>query len=163
MRLDSLQTLYVEELQDLLSAENQLVEALPKMENAATDPMLKAGFAQHLVQTREHVRRLEQILQRQGEGAGSEKCKGMEGLIEEGQKMIRRRQADPDAQDAGLIAAAQRVEHYEIAGYGTVRAYAKQLGHNEDVGLIEQTLMEERQTDEKLTTLAEGRINPRAA
>lgn len=162
MKLDSLQTLYIEELQDLYSAETQLVEALPKMEKAASDPTLKAGFAEHLVQTQEHVRRLETILQGHGEKAGGEKCKGMEGLIEEGEKMIRRRQADPDAQDAGLIAAAQRVEHYEIAGYGTIRAYARQLGHDQDIALIEQTLTEEKQTDEKLTTLAEGQVNPRA-
>ena len=162
MKLDSLQTLYIEELQDLYSAENQILEALPKMEKAASDPTLKAGFASHLVQTQEHVQRLVTLLQGHGEKVGGEKCKGMEGLLEEGDKMIRRRQADPAAQDAGLIAAAQRVEHYEIAGYGTVRAYAKQLGHDQDLSLIEQTLSEERLTDEKLTTLAEGQINPRA-
>lgn len=110
MRLDSLQTLYIEELQDLYDAETQILEALPKMERAATDPTLKQGFAAHLVQTQEQVQRLETILSGHGEKFRKEPCKGMEGLIEEGAKMMRRRQADPDAQDAGLIAAAQRIE-----------------------------------------------------
>lgn len=162
MRLDSLHTLYIEELQDLYSAETQLVEALPKMANAAADATLKEGFLRHLEQTKGHLQRLEAILDRHGEKYMKETCKGMEGLLEEGAKMMRRRSADPDAQDAGLIAAAQRVEHYEIAGYGTVAAYAKQMAHDEDLALLVQTLEEERTTDEQLTTLAEGRINPRA-
>jgi ferritin-like metal-binding protein YciE len=163
MRLDSLHTLYIEELQDLYSAETQLVEALPKMANAASDATLKQGFHLHLEQTQGHVQRLESILDRHGEKYMEEPCKGMQGLIEEGAKMIRRRGADPDAQDAGLIAAAQRVEHYEIAGYGTVCAYAKQMGYQEDLALLVQSLEEERLTDETLTTLAEEHINQRAA
>ena len=162
MRLDSLHTLYIEELQDLYSAETQLLEALPKMANAAADSALRDGFLQHLEQTKGHVQRLQTILDRHGEKYTKEMCKGMEGLIEEGAKMMRRRGADPDAQDAGLIAAAQRVEHYEIAGYGTVATYAKQMEHVADLALLVQTLDEERLTDEQLTTLAEGRINRRA-
>lgn len=162
MALDSLQALYIEQLQDLYSAETQLVEALPKMARAADDARLARGFEEHLNQTREHVRRLEQILDAHGERAGGVTCKGMQGLIEEGEEMLRKRGADAAAKDAGLIAAAQRVEHYEIAGYGTVCTYAKEMGHTRDLDLLKQTLSEEKMTDETLTTLAEGHVNRQA-
>jgi ferritin-like metal-binding protein YciE len=160
MEKNALQKLYVDELKDLYSAENQLVKALPKMAKAATSEDLKAGFEEHLEQTRGHVARLEKIFKALGESPKGKKCKGMEGLIEEGSEMI---QEDPGAEelDAGLIAAAQRVEHYEIAGYGCVRTYAELLGEEDAVELLEETLKEEKETDEKLTELA-GQINVEA-
>jgi ferritin-like metal-binding protein YciE len=155
MKANSLKRLYVDELKDLYSAETQLVEALPKMAKAATAADLRTGFEQHLVQTREHVARLEQIFKALGESPKGKKCKGMEGLIEEGEEMIKE---DPGAEelDAGLIAAAQRVEHYEIAGYGCVRTYANLLDEREAVSLLEETLNEEKETDSRLTGLAEN-------
>jgi ferritin-like metal-binding protein YciE len=127
MKENRLKHLYVEELKDLFSAENQLLKALPKMAKAATSEDLRAGFEEHLEQTREHVARLEKIFKALGETPGGKKCKGMAGLIEEGAEMIAE-DPDPEELDAGLISAAQRVEHYEIAGYGCVSAYAKLLG-----------------------------------
>jgi ferritin-like metal-binding protein YciE len=158
MKLESLKDLYLEQLQDLYSAETQLVEALPKMAEAATAPDLKKGFTDHLKQTQEHVKRLERIFKSLGEKAGGETCKGMEGLIKEGNQMAKMKGEDA-ARDAGLIAAAQRVEHYEIAAYGTVRTYAELLGHDEHVTLLDKTLNEEEDTDERLTQLAETHIN----
>jgi ferritin-like metal-binding protein YciE len=157
MEKNALRKLYINELKDLYSAENQLVRALPKMAKAADAEDLKAGFEEHLEQTRGHVSRLEKIFKALGESPKGKKCKGMEGLIEEGSDMI---QEDPEAEelDAGLIAAAQRVEHYEIAGYGCVRTYAQLLGEEGAVELLEETLKEEKETDEKLTALA-GQIN----
>jgi ferritin-like metal-binding protein YciE len=161
MKLESLKDLYLEQLKDLYSAESQLVEALPKMAEAATASDLKKGFTDHLRQTKEHVKRLEQIFKNLGEDSGGTKCKGMEGLIKEGEEMIKMKGEDA-ARDAGLIAAAQRVEHYEIAAYGTVRTYAELLGHDEHVTLLEKTLNEEEETDERLTQLAESHINEEA-
>ncbi len=161
MKLDSLQKLFVEQLQDLYSAEKQLVQALPKMAKAASSPQLQQGFTTHLEQTKGHAERLEKMFKTLGSTHGSKKCKAMEGLIAEGQEMMQE-DATPEVMDAGLIAAAQRVEHYEIAGYGTVRAYARMLGQQEALRLIEQTLEEEKQTDEKLTQLAESTINVQA-
>lgn len=158
MKLETLRDLYVEQLQDLYSAETQLVEALPKMAKGATNPQLKAGFQEHLAQTETHVERLEQIFKQLGEKPGSTTCKGMQGLIKEGDEMVKAK-GDSAAIDAGLIAAAQRVEHYEIAGYGCVRTYARQLGEQQAVSLLQKTLDEESQTDTKLTTLAEQVIN----
>lgn len=161
MKLESLQDLYVEQLKDLYSAEKQLIQALPKMEKAATNSQLKQGFNMHLEQTKGHVERIEKIFQTLGKSPSGKKCKAMEGLVEEGQETIAE-DAEPEVRDAALIAAAQRVEHYEIAGYGTVRTYAQMLGHNDQVRLLEQTLEEEKQTDRKLTQLAESSINIQA-
>jgi len=155
MRMTSLQDLYVDQVQDLYSAENQLVQALPKMAKAAYTDALRQGFLEHLEQTRNHVNRLEQIFTRMGTRAGGKTCEGMQGLIQEGEEAIAL-EGDPAVRDAALIAAAQRVEHYEIAGYGTVRTYAKQLGFGDDKSLLQKTLDEEGETDKKLTSLAEG-------
>src|ERR1700723_2926551 len=155
MKSNRLEHLYVEELKDLYSAENQLIKAIPKMAEASTSEDLRAGFEEHLGQTREHVARLEKIFAALDESPKGKKCKGMEGLIREGAEMI---EEDPAAEelDAGLISAAQRVEHYEMAGYGCVSAYAKLLGEDAAVSLLRQTLEEEKETDEKLTELAES-------
>lgn len=157
MELESLQDLYIHELKDLFSAESQLIKALPKMAKAATDPQLVEGFRRHLEQTKEHVARLEQILESHNETTRGPKCKGMEGLLKEGTDMIEE-DAEDDVRDAGLISAAQRVEHYEIAGYGTARTYANLLGDSKGAKRLQQTLNEEGATDKKLTQLAE-RIN----
>jgi len=143
MKENRLKHLYVEELKDLFSAENQLLRVLPKMAKASTSEDLRAGFEGHLEQTREHVARLEKIFKDLGETAGGKKCKGMAGLIEEGGEMIAE-DPDPEELDAGLISAAQRVEHYEIAGYGCVSAYAKLLGEDRALSLLKQTLEEEK-------------------
>ena len=161
MKANRLKHLYVEELKDLYSAESQLVKALPKMAKASTSEDLRAGFESHLGQTKEHVVRLEKIFKALGESPNGKKCKGMEGLIEEGAEMIKEDPA-PDELDAGLISAAQRVEHYEIAGYGCVSAYAKLLGEEQAESLLRQTLEEEKETDRELTQLS-GRINVEAA
>jgi len=153
MEMNRLKHLYIEELKDLYSAETQLVKALPKMANAASSEDLREGFEEHLGQTKEHVARLEKILKALGESAQGKKCKGMEGLIKEGSEMIEKDPA-PEELDAGLISAAQRVEHYEIAGYGCVGTYAKLLGEDQAVSLLRLTLDEEKKTDEKLTQLA---------
>src|ERR1700681_3508259 len=133
METNRLKHLYVEELKDLYSAENQLVKALPKMAKASTSEDLRAGFEEHLDQTKEHVARLERIFKALGESPNGKKCKGMEGLIKEGGEMIAEDPA-PEELDAGLISAAQRVEHYEIAGYGCVSALAKLLGEDQGMG-----------------------------
>jgi ferritin-like metal-binding protein YciE len=163
VKLDSLNKLFVHELKDLYSAETQLVEALPKMAEAASSPKLQEAFKAHLQQTQGHVKRIEQVFQELQHEPTGEKCKGMEGLIKEGESLIKKKkEMDPDVLDAGLIGAAQRVEHYEIAGYGTVIAFAKQLGKENFASLLHQTLDEEKSTDEKLTQLAESAINPQA-
>jgi ferritin-like metal-binding protein YciE len=161
MEMNRLKHLYIEELKDLYSAENQLVRALPKMAKAASSEDLRAGFEEHLGQTKEHVARLEKIFKALEESPKGKKCKGMEGLIKEGGEMIEEVLA-PEELDAGLISAAQRVEHYEIAGYGCVRTYAHLLGEDQAVSLLQQTLDEEKDTDAKLTQLA-GSINVEAA
>lgn len=161
MKESALKELYIDELRDLYSAENQLTKALPKMAKAATSDELRAGFEEHLEQTKGHVDRLEQIFKELGEKPTGKKCKGMEGLVEEGSEMIEEEDLEDEARDAGLISAAQRVEHYEIAAYGCVRTYAKQLGEDEASELLEQTLNEEKETDQKLTKLAE-KINVEA-
>ncbi|MBV9574159.1 MAG: ferritin-like domain-containing protein [Acidobacteriales bacterium] len=155
MKENSLRELYIEQLRDLYSAENQLIKALPKMAEAATSDELRSGFEEHLEQTREHAQRLETIFESLGEKPSGEKCKGMEGLIKEGSEVIDG-DFEEEVKDAGLIAAAQRVEHYEIAGYGCVRTYAELLEENEAVELLEETLEEEKETDQKLTQLAEN-------
>jgi ferritin-like metal-binding protein YciE len=156
MEHNALMDLYVDELRDIYSAENQLTKALPKMAKAATSEELSAGFEEHLEQTRGHVKRLEQIFSQLGEKPTGKKCKGMEGLIEEGKEMIDEDELDGEALDAGLISAAQRVEHYEIAAYGCVRTYAKLLGESDAAELLEETLSEEKETDQKLTSLAQN-------
>jgi len=161
MKLESLRDLYLEQLKDLYSAENQLVDALPKMADAASAPELKNAFREHLNQTRQHVERLEKIFQSLNQSPKGETCEGMKGLVKEGETMLKMK-GEPEVIDAGLIAAAQRVEHYEIAGYGTVRTYAELLGEQESVRLLERTLQEEEETDEKLTEIAESRVNEEA-
>lgn len=161
MRESTLKELYLDELKDLYDAENQLVKALPKMAKAATSEDLRSGFEEHLEQTKGHVQRLEQVFKLLGEKAKGKKCHGMEGLVSEGKEMMEE-DFEPDVMDAALISAAQRVEHYEIAAYGTVRTYADILGQNEAVSLLEETLSEEKETDEKLTELAQS-INLQAA
>jgi ferritin-like metal-binding protein YciE len=146
--------------QDLYNAENQLVKALPKMAKAASSDELRQGFGEHLEQTKGHVQRLEKIFQALGESPKGKKCKGMEGLIEEGSEAMEENY-EGSILDAALIGAAQRVEHYEIAGYGTVRSMAETLGETDHVSLLEETLEEEKETDEKLTKLAE-QINTQA-
>ena len=162
MELNSLRDLYIDELKDLWSAEKQLVKALPKMAKAANDPELSKAFMTHLRQTEQQVKRLEQIFEELGESPRGKKCVGMEGLIEEGQELIKEK-PEPDVLDAGLISKAQHVEHYEIAGYGTVRTYAQLLGADRQAQLLQQTLDEEGQTNKLLTQLAEGSINLEAA
>ncbi len=161
MGLNSLHDLLKEQLKDLYSAENQLVKALPKMAKAATSPELKAGFTEHLAQTRGQVARLEQIGEHLGFALRGKKCAAMEGLVEEGKELMEE-DAEPHVLDAGLICAAQKVEHYEIASYGSVHTWANLLGLTEVADLLEQTLNEEKETDEKLTELAQLSVNPDA-
>jgi ferritin-like metal-binding protein YciE len=161
MENNSLKELYIEQLRDIYDAENQLVKALPEMAKAATSEELRSGFENHLEQTKEHARRLERVFKDLGEKAKGKKCKGMQGLIAEGKEVIDEDFED-EVKDAALISAAQRVEHYEIAAYGTVRTYAEILGQKNAASLLEKTLEEEKETDEKLTELAEG-INVQAA
>jgi ferritin-like metal-binding protein YciE len=161
MKENSLRELYIEELKDLYSAENQLVKALPKMAKAATSEELQTGFVEHLEQTKGHVARLEEIFRALEESPKGKTCKGMEGLVKEGAALIAEKPGAEEL-DAGLISAAQRVEHYEIAGYGSVATYAKILGQTEAEKLLRETLNEEKQTDQKLTKLAE-KINVEAA
>lgn len=161
MALQNLDDLYLDQIRDLYSAETQIVEALPKMIEATSHDQLRAGFEHHLEQTREHVRRLEQIAQRLDEDPDGETCDGMKGLLKEGHKTIKKRQ-DSDVLDAALIADAQRVEHYEIAAYGCARTYAEALNRPEDAQLLQQTLNEEAETDRKLTEIAMSVVNPDA-
>jgi ferritin-like metal-binding protein YciE len=162
MKLETIKELYISELQDLYDAENQIVEALPKMANAASSPELKSAFQTHLQQTRGQVERLDRIFAKLGFPPRGKKCKGMAGLIAENEELLKQK-ADPDVRDAGLIGGAQKVEHYEIAGYGTVRTYARLIGDNDAANLLQQTLDEEGDTDKKLTALAERDINREAA
>jgi ferritin-like metal-binding protein YciE len=162
MELQTLKDLYIHELKDLFSAEKQLVKALPKMAKAASNKELADGFQEHLEQTKGHAQRLEQILSSHQQTTRGPKCKGMEGIVAEGAEMIEE-EADNEVKDAGLIAAAQRVEHYEMAGYGTARTYAELLGDKEGAKLLGLTLEEERQTDQKLSKLAKTAVNVAAA
>ena len=162
MKLNTLDALLHHELKDLYSAENQLVKALPKMAEAATNADLKAGFEAHLEETKGHVDRLTQISEQLGKSLGGHKCKAMEGLIEEGAELIEE-EANESVRDAGLIGAAQRVEHYEIAAYGTARTLAARLGLDDIASLLQETLDEEKATDVKLTEIAESEVNEEAA
>jgi ferritin-like metal-binding protein YciE len=161
LKLDSLRDLLIEELRDLYNAENQLVEALPKLAEAATSSELKSAFNHHLQETRQHVTRLERIFQQIGEKSSGETCEAMKGLIKEGDVLVKA-EGDPSVRDAGLVGAAQRVEHYEIAGYGTARSLARRLGENEIAETLQQTLNEEAQADKKLTSIAESQVNVQA-
>ena len=158
MSMDNLQELYVEELKDLYSAENQILKGLPRMIKAATHPQLKRAFAKHEKQTQQHVRRIERICKELGVSPRGKKCVGMEGLIEEGKDLIKEKPAEA-VLDAGLISAAQHVEHYEMAGYGTCRTWARLLGYQAHADLLQKTLDEEQQTDLDLTALAESIVN----
>ena len=158
MKLETLKDLYIQELKDLYSAEKQIIEALPKMVKAASDEQLATGFEEHFEQTKEHVARLEKILTSHDESTRGPKCEGMEGVLKEGDEMIKE-DAEEEVRDAGLIAAAQRVEHYEMAGYGCARTYAELLGDPDGAQLLQTTLTEESDTDKKLTQLAKSVIN----
>ncbi len=161
MPMESLHELYVEEIKDLYSAENQILKAMPRMIKAATHPQLKKAFAKHEKQTRGQVKRLERICKALDEKPTGKKCHGMEGLLEEAKDLMKEK---PDAfvLDAGLISAAQHVEHYEMAGYGTVRTWARLLGYSAQADLLQATLDEEQKTDLDLTALAEAMVNPDA-
>ena len=161
MHLEDLRDLYVEQLRDLYSAENQLVKALPKMAKAASNEELSQSFLDHLEETKGHVARLKDIFDKLGKKPTGKVCKAMEGLIEEGKEAIEE-DAEDEVKDAELVAAAQRVEHYEMAGYGTVRSFAKLLGDKDAVAILSQTLEEEAACDKKLTKLAESTINVEA-
>jgi len=153
MAANSLQELYVEQLQDLYNAEQQIIKALPKMIEAAQSDELRSALNEHLEVTRKQASRVEGICQERGEEAENEKCKGMEGVLKEGSDLLK--EVSDEIRDAAIIAAAQRVEHYEIAGYGTARTYANLLGYDEAAGLLEETLEEEKEADQKLNDLAE--------
>ena len=162
MELDSLEKLYIDELKDLYSAENQILKGLPRMIKAASSKELKRAFTDHERVTKRQVKRLDRIFKELGVSPRGKKCVGMEGLIEEAQELLQEK-PEPDVLDAGLIAKAQHVEHYEMAGYGTVRTYAEQLGLTKHAELLQQTLDEEGEADKRLTALAESSINLEAA
>ena len=158
MASESLQDVYVEQLKDLYSAEQQILKALPKLAQAATHADLRSAFQEHEVLTRTHVDRLEKIFSQLGEKPGGHKCKGMEGLLAEGDELLEEHE-ESEALDAAMIAAAQRVEHYEIAGYGSVRTFANMLGFADHADILQRTLDEEGETDQKLSSLAETVVN----
>jgi len=155
MELQTLNDLFVDQVQDLYSAEQQLVQALPKMAAAASNDELREAFQNHLTETQDHVRRISDIFGELGVSPSGEKCEGMEGLIREGEQALTA-QGDPTVRDAALIAAAQRVEHYEIAGYGTARTLADELDYDDAKDLLDQTLDEESNADKLLTKIATG-------
>lgn len=161
MKLENLNDLFLEQLEDIYSAEKQITKALPKMMEKATHPDLKYAFQMHLSETEKQIDRLDQVFEMIGKKPSSHTCEAMKGLIKEGEEMIGM-DGEPAVLDAGLIAAAQRVEHYEIAAYGTVCTYAKQLGQTQALNLLQQTLNEEKTTDEKLTMIAESKVNVKA-
>lgn len=154
MKATTLRELYVQELKDLYDAENQITKALPKMMKQASSDELRSALEEHLEVTKEQARRIEQIFESMGERLKGQKCKGMQGVIEEGSELLKEAE-DEDVRDAGIIASAQKVEHYEIASYGTVRTYAQLLGEDEAVELLQQTLDEEKEADQKLNGIAE--------
>ena len=160
-QLRTLDDLFQEQLKDLYSAETQLVAALPKMAARAQDPMLRQAFESHLRETQQQVQRLDQIGSQMGLDLGGHTCLAMKGLIKEGEEMMAE-DAEPEAMDAGLIACAQRVEHYEISGYGTARHFAERLGHTSAERLLAQTLSEEQNADTKLNDIAKNSVNAKA-
>jgi ferritin-like metal-binding protein YciE len=161
MKLNTLKQLYIEELRDLHSAENQLLKALPKMAKGASSEELKLAFENHLDQTKVHVERLEEIFERLDETPKGKTCQAMKGLVEEGSEILEE-DGEESVLDAGIIAAAQKVEHYEIASYGTVRTFAQLLGEDEAAELLQETLDEEGEADKLLTQLAQDMVNPEA-
>ena len=161
MKLDSLQILWIEELRDIYNAENQLLKALPKMAKGASSPELKQAFEDHLEETKGHIERLDEIFEKLDEKPTGKTCKAMKGLIEEGSEILEE-EGEAPVLDAGIIAAAQKVEHYEIASYGTVRAFANMLGEEDAADLLQQTLDEEGEADKKLNELAEEIVNVEA-
>ncbi len=162
MKLESLESLLIHEMKDLLNAEKQLTKALPKMAKAATNPGLRQAFEDHLEETRKQVHRLEEAIEHLGASARGVKCHAMEGLVKEGEELLKNDEVDPHVLDAALICAAQRVEHYEMAGYGCAVTFARQLNHTRVAELLETTLEEEKAADAKLTSLAESGINEAA-
>lgn len=160
-KMATLDDLYTDLLKDLYSAEKQLVKALPKIAKNAQSPDLQKAFQEHLKQTEGHVERIERIFSDMDGSPRGKKCVGMEGLIEEGNELLQE-DVEPDVLDAGLIAAAQKVEHYEISGYGTARAWAQRLGYDSAARLLKQTLDEESLANEKLTKIAESHVNMEA-
>jgi ferritin-like metal-binding protein YciE len=161
MKLDTLKKLYINELRDLYNAEHQLLKALPKMAKAASSEELKNALETHRDQTQKHVERLEQVFEELDETPKGKTCQGMKGLIEEGSDILDE-DGEPSVLDAGIIVAAQKTEHYEIASYGSVRTFAQLLGQNRAAELLETTLDEESETNERLNRLAEGMVNPEA-
>jgi ferritin-like metal-binding protein YciE len=161
MSATTLKELYVDELKDLYSAENQILKALPKMIKAASDDSLKTAFQEHLTQTEGHADRLKTIIEQLGEKPTGKLCKGMQGVLEEGAEALEESD-EPAIRDAAIIAAAQRVEHYEMAGYGSAREFAKQLGETDAVTLLDQTLSEEEAADKKLSKIATSSVNKEA-
>jgi ferritin-like metal-binding protein YciE len=162
MSLDSLENLFIEELRDIYNGEKQILKALPKMARAAESAALQQAFTKHLKETEGQVQRLERIFRDLGQAVRGKQCKGIQGIIEEGKDVLEK-EGEGVVVDAALVASAQKVEHYEIATYGTLRTYAELLGHTEAAQLLEQTLNEEEATDKKLTELGEGGINEAAA
>ena len=158
MEMETLKDLYIEELKDLYSAENQIIKALPKMIKAASHNELKQAFTTHLKETEIHAQRIEAVCEELGVSPKGKKCVGMEGLLKEGSELIKEG-PEPDVLDAGLIAAAQHVEHYEMAGYGCCRTYARQLGYESQAEMLQATLDEEGNADKILTNIAETSIN----
>ncbi len=161
MKLDSLEKLYVHQLKDLFSAENQISDALPKMISAAEDDDLRTALEEHLAETRTQIDRIEKIFEGMDYGPNGERCQGAAGLIEEAEGLLKA-DAEPAVRDAGMIASAQRIEHYEMAGYGCAVAYAEKLGHQKAADLLRLSLDEEAEADRKLTRLAERSLNFRA-
>lgn len=161
MKITNLHDLFMDQLKDIYSAEKQMINALPKMAKAAQSPEVRQAFEDHLQMSKQQLERLNQVFEQMGTNPGRKKCMGMEGLLKEAEEFMGE-QVAPEVMDAGLIANAQRVEHYEIAAYGTVRAFAEMMGHKEAVGLLQQTLDEEGQTDQKLSQLAEQSVNFKA-
>ena len=161
MSLNTLEKLYIEELRDLYNAENQLLKALPKMAKGASSPELKDAFEKHLEQTKGHVQRLEELFEQRDENPKGKTCKAMKGLVEEGSEILKE-EGEDSVLDAGMIVAAQKVEHYEIASYGSVRTFANLLGKDEEAKVLQSTLDEEAETNEILNQLAEGIVNQEA-
>ncbi|WP_242928904.1 YciE/YciF ferroxidase family protein [Pontibacter vulgaris] len=161
MKLNNLNDLFIHELKDIYNAEHQIMKALPKMMEKCHSNELRTAFQTHLQETETQIERLDKVFQSLGEKATGEKCKAMEGIIREAEDILSEN-ADPDVMDAALIASAQRVEHYEIAGYGTLCTYAKQLGATDALHLLQMTLDEEKNTDQKLTFIAESKVNIKA-
>ena len=162
LELNSFQDLFVNQIEDLYDAENRLTRALPKMADAANSPQLRKAFQDHLTETQGHVSRLEQIFREMNIEPKRDTCEAMKGLIAEGDETVKAT-GDPAVKDAALIAAAQRVEHYEMSGYGTARAFARRLGLSQAASLLQQTLQEEKAADEKLNSIAESSVNMEAS